>query len=163
MLCFCLELRCEELWLHCLRKTNMSGAGSIDGAYVHICLDQQQRVTTSHQLVHLVHDVFLETSCHQTRCLIAWRVPCLLQESEYAAWTLVNGYRLNHAAVSVHRLQDFKWVCLTVPCTSFAMLRLLFLLLRHARQHRHNWSGELQSALLPLSVCTCCLLPFAVS
>ena len=35
---------------------------------------------------------------------------CLLQESEYAAWTLVNGYSLNHAAVSVHRLQDFKWV-----------------------------------------------------
>lgn len=33
---------------------------------------------------------------------------CLLQESEYAAWTLVNGYSLNHAAVSVHRLQDFK-------------------------------------------------------
>ena len=27
------------------------------------------------------------------------------QESEYAAWTLVNGYNLNHAAVSVHRLQ----------------------------------------------------------
>lgn len=28
----------------------------------------------------------------------------LMEESEYAAWVLVNGYRLNHAAISVHRL-----------------------------------------------------------
>jgi hypothetical protein len=28
----------------------------------------------------------------------------LAAESEYAAWTLVNGYGLNHVAVSVHRL-----------------------------------------------------------
>lgn len=32
----------------------------------------------------------------------------LLAESEYAAWTLVNGYNLNHAAVSVHRLQGLE-------------------------------------------------------
>ena len=31
-----------------------------------------------------------------------------LQESEYAAWTLVNGYSLNHAAVSVHRLKELE-------------------------------------------------------
>ena len=32
----------------------------------------------------------------------------VLQESEYAAWTLVNGYNLNHAAVSVHRLTGLE-------------------------------------------------------
>lgn len=43
--------------------------------------------------------------------ILPWRPPSaqdhdtLLKESEYAAWTLVNGYNLNHAAVSVHRLQ----------------------------------------------------------
>ena len=31
-----------------------------------------------------------------------------LQESEFAAWTLVNGYNLNHAAVSVHRLTGLE-------------------------------------------------------
>lgn len=31
-----------------------------------------------------------------------------MQESEYAAWVLVNGYALNHATVSVHRLQGFR-------------------------------------------------------
>ncbi|KAL3692380.1 hypothetical protein R1sor_006031 [Riccia sorocarpa] len=30
----------------------------------------------------------------------------LARESEYAAWTLVNGYSLNHATVSVHRLSQ---------------------------------------------------------
>jgi len=33
-----------------------------------------------------------------------------VQESEYAAWVLVNGANLNHATVSVHRLQGFRWV-----------------------------------------------------
>jgi hypothetical protein len=28
------------------------------------------------------------------------------RESEYAAWTLVNGYALNHATVSTHRLES---------------------------------------------------------
>jgi len=28
----------------------------------------------------------------------------LAAESEYAAWTLVNAYSLNHVAISVHRL-----------------------------------------------------------
>lgn len=43
------------------------------------------------------------------RCLSAKLIgPTTLQESEYAAWTLVNGYSLNHAAVSVHRLQGLK-------------------------------------------------------
>lgn len=28
------------------------------------------------------------------------------RESEYAAWTLVNGYTLNHVTVSVHRLKS---------------------------------------------------------
>ncbi|DBB01619.1 TPA: hypothetical protein ACH3X1_000259 [Trebouxia sp. C0004] len=43
--------------------------------------------------------------------ILPWQPPTaqdhdtLLKESEYAAWTLVNGYNLNHAAVSVHRLQ----------------------------------------------------------
>ncbi|KAK9807821.1 hypothetical protein WJX72_010228 [[Myrmecia] bisecta] len=32
----------------------------------------------------------------------------LSRESEYAAWTLVNGYSLNHTTVSVHRLQGFR-------------------------------------------------------
>lgn len=31
----------------------------------------------------------------------------LLKESEYAAWTLVNGYALNHTTMSVHRLNGF--------------------------------------------------------
>lgn len=26
------------------------------------------------------------------------------RESEYAAWTLVNGYALNHVTISIHRL-----------------------------------------------------------
>jgi len=38
-----------------------------------------------------------------------------MQESEYAAWVLVNGYALNHATVSVHRLQGFRWVCRGLP------------------------------------------------
>lgn len=41
---------------------------------------------------------------------LPWRLPthedyvALLQESEYGAWVLVNGYRLNHTALSVHRI-----------------------------------------------------------
>ena len=31
----------------------------------------------------------------------------ICRESEYAAWTLVNGYALNHLTVSVHRLSTF--------------------------------------------------------
>eukprot|EP01018_Ginkgo_biloba_P010542 Gb_15393 [translate_table: standard] len=31
---------------------------------------------------------------------------CLARESEYAAWTLVNGYALNHLTISVHRLKS---------------------------------------------------------
>lgn len=30
----------------------------------------------------------------------------LYRESEYAAWTLVNGYAVNHVTVSVHRLKS---------------------------------------------------------
>jgi len=30
--------------------------------------------------------------------------------SEYASWVLVNGDRLNHATISVHRLQNFRQV-----------------------------------------------------
>eukprot|EP00249_Psilotum_nudum_P009649 c22065_g1_i1 orf=482-1714(-) len=43
---------------------------------------------------------------------LTWQTPqlsdyqCLARESEYAAWTLVNGYALNHLTVSVHRLQS---------------------------------------------------------
>eukprot|EP00850_Spirogloea_muscicola_P021409 SM000247S08298 [mRNA] locus=s247:39542:41649:- [translate_table: standard] len=43
--------------------------------------------------------------------VLPWPVPgiadyqALARESEYAAWTLVNGFALNHATVSVHRLQ----------------------------------------------------------
>jgi hypothetical protein len=43
---------------------------------------------------------------------VPWSTPVRLdtyrameRESEYAAWTLVNGYALNHVAVSVHRLR----------------------------------------------------------
>lgn len=45
---------------------------------------------------------------------LPWTAPeradyeALLQESEYAAWTLVNGYRLNHTTVSVHRIAGFS-------------------------------------------------------
>jgi hypothetical protein len=28
------------------------------------------------------------------------------RESEYAAWTLVNGYALNHATIATHRLES---------------------------------------------------------
>lgn len=28
------------------------------------------------------------------------------RESEYAAWTLVNGYAVNHVTISTHRLQS---------------------------------------------------------
>lgn len=31
---------------------------------------------------------------------------CLSSESEYAAWTLVNGYALNHVTISIHRLKS---------------------------------------------------------
>eukprot|EP00271_Cylindrocystis_brebissonii_P012365 TRINITY_DN3079_c0_g1_i1.p1 TRINITY_DN3079_c0_g1~~TRINITY_DN3079_c0_g1_i1.p1 ORF type:complete len:307 (+),score=41.04 TRINITY_DN3079_c0_g1_i1:361-1281(+) len=43
---------------------------------------------------------------------LPWSLPSLAdfkllaRESEYAAWTLVNGYALNHATVAVHRLQE---------------------------------------------------------
>lgn len=35
-------------------------------------------------------------------------VPCALtsRESEYAAWTLVNGYAVNHVTISTHRLKS---------------------------------------------------------
>lgn len=29
------------------------------------------------------------------------------RESEYAAWTLVNGYALNHVTISTHRLKSY--------------------------------------------------------
>lgn len=31
---------------------------------------------------------------------------CVSRESEYAAWTLVNGFALNHATISTHRLKS---------------------------------------------------------
>lgn len=32
---------------------------------------------------------------------------CLIsRESEYAAWTLVNGYMVNHVTISIHRLKS---------------------------------------------------------
>ena len=34
---------------------------------------------------------------------------CLaLQESEYAAWVLCNGYNLNHTTVAVHKLEHMR-------------------------------------------------------
>lgn len=45
---------------------------------------------------------------------LPWSTPraedydALLKESEYAAWTLVNGYALNHTTISVHRLPDLQ-------------------------------------------------------
>lgn len=33
-------------------------------------------------------------------------VKLIYRESEYAAWTLVNGYALNHVTISVHRLKS---------------------------------------------------------
>lgn len=33
-------------------------------------------------------------------------VKLINRESEYAAWTLVNGYALNHVTISVHRLKS---------------------------------------------------------
>lgn len=38
---------------------------------------------------------------------LSWACP-EVQESEYAAWVLVNGFALNHMTVSVHRLHGFK-------------------------------------------------------
>ena len=35
-----------------------------------------------------------------------WCAYSQCSESEYAAWTLVNGYALNHLTVSVHRLSS---------------------------------------------------------
>ena len=32
----------------------------------------------------------------------------LAEISEYASWVLINGYSLNHATVSVHRLPGFR-------------------------------------------------------
>ena len=32
----------------------------------------------------------------------------LAEISEYASWVLINGYSLNHATVSVHRLSGFR-------------------------------------------------------
>lgn len=31
---------------------------------------------------------------------------CGHRESEYAAWTLVNGYALNHVTISIHQLKS---------------------------------------------------------
>jgi len=36
---------------------------------------------------------------------VCW-VKLINRESEYAAWTLVNGYALNHVTISVHRLKS---------------------------------------------------------
>lgn len=36
--------------------------------------------------------------------LLFWALPWGGRESEYAAWTLVNGYSLNHTTISVHHL-----------------------------------------------------------
>ncbi|XP_077245306.1 2-oxoadipate dioxygenase/decarboxylase, chloroplastic/amyloplastic-like [Tasmannia lanceolata] len=46
--------------------------------------------------------------------LLTWEKPLysdyqkLSRESEYAAWTLVNGYALNHATISTHRLESVR-------------------------------------------------------
>lgn len=46
--------------------------------------------------------------------LLPWGAPAaadydlLAAESEYAAWTLVNGYRVNHMTVAVHRLSGLR-------------------------------------------------------
>jgi hypothetical protein len=34
----------------------------------------------------------------------------IASESEYAAWTLLHGYALNHLTVSVHRLQKMRGI-----------------------------------------------------
>ena len=40
---------------------------------------------------------------------VDWRDYADLAEvSEYASWVLINGYSLNHATVSVHRLPGFR-------------------------------------------------------
>lgn len=41
-------------------------------------------------------------------CVGTMRKPCITQESEYAAWTLTNGYALNHTTISVHRLRGLE-------------------------------------------------------
>lgn len=33
-------------------------------------------------------------------------ISLMLRESEYAAWTLVNGHALNHVTISTHRLKS---------------------------------------------------------
>lgn len=38
----------------------------------------------------------------ETPTLADWEA--LAEESEYAAWVLVNGYALNHTTITVHRL-----------------------------------------------------------
>ena len=48
------------------------------------------------------------TTCHSIHKILDDVLCITLQESEYAAWTLVNGYNLNHAAVSVHRLTGLE-------------------------------------------------------
>lgn len=42
----------------------------------------------------------------QARVLTMCWVELIYRESEYAAWTLVNGYALNHVTISVHRLKS---------------------------------------------------------
>ena len=44
--------------------------------------------------------LFVLLTQHYLCCCLATR------ESEYAAWTLVNGYALNHATIATHRLES---------------------------------------------------------
>ncbi len=41
------------------------------------------------------------------------------QESEYAAWVLVNGYALNHTTVAVHRMRGLE--CVLLSCTALLL------------------------------------------
>ena len=48
----------------------------------------------------------------------------MLQESEYAAWVLCNGYNLNHTTVAVHKLEHMRWMLAKPMCCLFKRAQL---------------------------------------
>lgn len=82
-------------------------------------LKVHQLSASAQQIIHkYTQHAQLTSPLHAWTCLMTARCPwsppdetdydLLLQESEYAAWVLANGFLLNHTALSVHRITSYS-------------------------------------------------------
>jgi len=78
------------------------------------------------QLSPAAHDIDMALDMTGDMTFVPWApveepdFAALEEVSEYASWVLVNGNRLNHGTISVHRLQDFRYSRLSSRCLSVA-------------------------------------------